>query len=206
MKVVEIKQHGRTLRRGKQQRREFRPSSRPNRVSIIGGEQPTIGALPRKHVEVIGPEIDHHFLQLALAVDRAQKSRGLEFRGYPLRLLQAILQVVLSNSLTIFFIIQRVRGIVRRCRKLFCAVPIFRLHAHRIVALRRVRRCHTRATFHAVIARRGKISRQSATSLKLSKQLAWLRKLVVKLGSRHVQTREVPNLALRERIGNLLGV
>ncbi len=84
---------------------------RTNRVAIVGNQQPAIGALAGKDVEMVGPEINHHFLQLPLAVNRAQNSRRLQLSGHSLRQLQTILPVVFAQCLTIFLVVTRIAAI-----------------------------------------------------------------------------------------------
>src|SRR5205085_10121323 len=57
--------------------------------------------LLRVDVEVILPEVDHHLLQLPLAVDGAQYARGVKLVHDALRILQTVLAHVLDNGLTV---------------------------------------------------------------------------------------------------------
>ena len=43
-----------------------------NDVTLIAGQQVAVRAFSDEHIEVVEPEIGHHFLQLPLAVDGAQ--------------------------------------------------------------------------------------------------------------------------------------
>ena len=70
--VVQEKQHRGTLGRGSQQIAEFPHGVRADRVAFIFGDEPAVGALGGENVEVVVPEIHHHFLQLALAVNGAR--------------------------------------------------------------------------------------------------------------------------------------
>src|SRR5207245_5928367 len=60
--VIEIKQHRRTLRRGQQQLFESSQRARADHIALIGRDQISVGALIDKNVEVVEPEIGHHFL------------------------------------------------------------------------------------------------------------------------------------------------
>src|SRR5690349_7138936 len=77
LKVVEVEQHRRTLRRRFEQIGELRQRVGTNRVAIVRSQQPAIGALVSEDVEVVGPEVDHYFLKLSFAVNRAQDSGRL---------------------------------------------------------------------------------------------------------------------------------
>ena len=71
--VVEVEEHRRALRGRLEQIAELAEHVRANRVALVFGEQKPGGALARVDVEVVEPEIDEHFLELPLAVDRAQQ-------------------------------------------------------------------------------------------------------------------------------------
>ncbi len=71
--VVEVEEHRRTLRGRAEQVAESSQHVRPDRLALVLGQQEPIGALARVDVEVVEPEIDQHFLQLALAVRRAEQ-------------------------------------------------------------------------------------------------------------------------------------
>ena len=71
--VIQIEQHRRTLRRRIDQISEPAEHVRTDRFTLVLGEHEPIAAFPRVDVEVIEPEIDEHFLQLSLAVDRAEQ-------------------------------------------------------------------------------------------------------------------------------------
>src|SRR5262249_54096303 len=77
-----------------------------NRVAIISRQQPAIGALVGKHVEVVGPKVDHHFLELAFAVNGAKNSRRLQFGGDALWLHQTVLLVIILNDFAVFFVLR----------------------------------------------------------------------------------------------------
>ena len=70
--VVEVEQHRRALRGRAEQIAELAEHVRPDRLALVLGQQKPIGALARVDVEVVEPEVGEHFLQLPLAVDRAQ--------------------------------------------------------------------------------------------------------------------------------------
>ena len=72
MPVVEIEEHRRALRGGAEQVAELAEHVRPDRVALVLGEQEAVAALARVDVEVVEPEVGQHFLELPLAVDRAQ--------------------------------------------------------------------------------------------------------------------------------------
>src|SRR5207248_7079366 len=46
---------------------------RTNYVTLITGQQITVGAFTNEYIEVVEPEIGHYFLQLTLAVDSSQQ-------------------------------------------------------------------------------------------------------------------------------------
>ncbi len=52
---------------------------RPNHIALVTGDQQAVNALVHEHVEVVKPEIGHHFFNLPLAVDGAQKLRLRQF-------------------------------------------------------------------------------------------------------------------------------
>src|SRR5207245_1088186 len=64
LRIVEIEHHGGTFRSRDEQVIETPQRTRPDRFLYIRGQQEAIGALPDKYVEMIRPEIDHHFTQL----------------------------------------------------------------------------------------------------------------------------------------------
>src|SRR5262249_32260756 len=70
--IVEIKEHRWTLRRSEQEIAKTTQGVGSNRVPIVSGGQPTIGSLRGKNVEVVAPKIHHDFIELSLAIDRAQ--------------------------------------------------------------------------------------------------------------------------------------
>ena len=71
--VVEIKHHGRTFRGRNQQVFKFAQSVRTDGVALVAGQQITVGAFVDKHIEVVDPEVSHHFIELALTIDRAHQ-------------------------------------------------------------------------------------------------------------------------------------
>ena len=71
--IVEIEQHGGTLRGGAQQILELAEDVRANGIALICRDQITIGALLYEDIEVVIPEIREDFLQLAVAVDGAEE-------------------------------------------------------------------------------------------------------------------------------------
>jgi hypothetical protein len=70
--VVEIEEHRRALRGRAEQVAKPAQHARTNRVALVFGEQKAIGALARVDVEMVEPEIGQHFLELPLAICRAQ--------------------------------------------------------------------------------------------------------------------------------------
>ena len=76
--VVEIEQHRRALRGGAEHVAEVAEHVWPNRVALVLGDVVARRAFAGEHVEVVEPEIDQHFFELALAVDRAQQLRFLD--------------------------------------------------------------------------------------------------------------------------------
>ena len=83
--VVQIKQHRRALGRRYQQILKFAQGQRPDRVAVVGSGQPTVGAFGGVNVEVIAPEIDHDFIELAVTVKRAQEFALLQFKDHDAR-------------------------------------------------------------------------------------------------------------------------
>ena len=71
--VVEIEQHRRALRGRHQQVFELPQHMRADRVALVAGHQVTVGSLVDEHVEVVEPEVRHHFVELPFAIDRAQQ-------------------------------------------------------------------------------------------------------------------------------------
>jgi hypothetical protein len=76
--IIQIKQHRRTLRRSEEEIAKFTEGLRPNGIAIVGRCQPTIGSFGGKNIEMVVPEVDHDFVELALAVHSAQETRLLE--------------------------------------------------------------------------------------------------------------------------------
>src|SRR5580692_12178785 len=66
--VIKIKQHGWTLCGRDQQVFKLAESMRANDIAFVACKQVVLGALADEYVEVVEPEIGHHFLQLAIAV------------------------------------------------------------------------------------------------------------------------------------------
>ncbi len=82
--VVEIEEHGRTLRCRHQQVLKLTHGVRTDHVALVAGEQVAVGSFPNEHIEVIEPEIGHHFFQLAVAVNGTQQFALHQFAGYDL--------------------------------------------------------------------------------------------------------------------------
>jgi hypothetical protein len=72
--VIQIEQHGRMAGGGAQHLAEGAEYVRPDGIAFVAGHQGTVLALARKHVEVVVPEVDHHFFQLARTFDGAQQA------------------------------------------------------------------------------------------------------------------------------------
>ena len=170
LEIVEVEKHRRTLRGCQQQIGKLANRIGTDRVAIVRGQQPAISALACKHVEVIGPEIHHHFLQLSLAINRAQNSRCLQLSRNALRQLQSVLLVVFAQRLTILGILKRVRILV------WIGDILFRIaggscHFPSICGLRLIglglTGCGIGAALHTVIASSGEFGRQFTTALKL---------------------------------------
>jgi hypothetical protein len=70
--VVEVKEHRRTPGDGAKQITEPAQRVRPDHVALVFGEVFPRRALAGEDVEVIEPEVGHHFLELPIAVDGAE--------------------------------------------------------------------------------------------------------------------------------------
>src|SRR5690348_1323620 len=66
--IVEIEKHRRGLGGGNQQITKLAQSVWTDGIALVGGGVMLVGVFVYKNVEVIEPEIGHHFEQLALAV------------------------------------------------------------------------------------------------------------------------------------------
>src|SRR5260221_9758514 len=80
--VVQVEQNGRTFGRGRQQIFEFTQRMRTDHFTLIRSEHVTVRAFADEDVEVVEPEVRHHFIQLALAVDVAQELGRRQFPAY----------------------------------------------------------------------------------------------------------------------------
>ncbi len=58
---------------------------RTNHIALVAGYHQPVESLVHEHVEVIAPEVGHHFFKLALAVDGAQKFHLGQFAGHHAR-------------------------------------------------------------------------------------------------------------------------
>ena len=191
MKIIEIEKHRRALSICEQKIVKLAERVRPDRVAIVRNQQPAIGALACEHVEVVGPKINHYFLQLPLAVHRAKYPRHLQLASKELRRTQIVLFEVSHHRLAILRIIQ---WILIRCRISGLRIRIHirircPLHfaADHVACLRCVRVGRVRATLHAIVAGRCQFCRQCTAALKLLQQLARLRIFFVKFRRRHTQ-------------------
>ena len=70
--VVQIEEHRRALRHGAEQIAEPAEDVRPDRVALVLRQVGAHRALAGEDVEVVEPEVDEHFLELARRVDGAQ--------------------------------------------------------------------------------------------------------------------------------------
>src|SRR5438132_8023478 len=96
--VIEVEEHCRTLRRRHQEVLEFAEDVPTNGMHFVVGRQPSIGVLSPENIEVIEPEIGHHFLKLAWAVDRANHLLGLEFLQDLLRRVESLFLINALNA------------------------------------------------------------------------------------------------------------
>src|ERR1039457_3202257 len=71
--VVEVEEHGGTLRGGAQQVFELAEDMRANGIALVGSDQIVIRALVDENVEVVVPEVGEDLFQLPFAVDRTEE-------------------------------------------------------------------------------------------------------------------------------------
>src|ERR1700686_2172940 len=71
--VGAIEHHRLPLRRRYQQVFEFSEYVWTNRITLVACQQKAVSALVDENVEVVEPEVGHHFVELALTVDRSQQ-------------------------------------------------------------------------------------------------------------------------------------
>jgi hypothetical protein len=74
--VVEIEKHGRRLCGREQQLFERAPDARADRVALVARHEKTIERFAGEDIEVIHPEIDHHFVELPFRLRRADDALG----------------------------------------------------------------------------------------------------------------------------------
>ena len=55
---------------------------RADDIAFVSGHQQAVEPLFHEHIEVVEPEVSHHFFKLSLAVDGAQKFRLHQFAHY----------------------------------------------------------------------------------------------------------------------------
>ncbi len=67
--VVQVKEHGWALGHRSQKIAEFAKGIGADGVAFITGDQVWVLVLEDKDVEVVKPEVGHHFFELALAVN-----------------------------------------------------------------------------------------------------------------------------------------
>ena len=82
MRVVEIDEHGGAVRNGFEQVFKFAECAGADGVALVADE--VVGhllVLAQVDVEVIEPEVGHHFLKLGVGVDVAGEALGDEFFG-----------------------------------------------------------------------------------------------------------------------------
>ena len=88
--VVEIEEHRGALGRRAEQIAELAEDVRPDRVALVLGEVLLRRSLTGEHVEVIEPEIGHHFFELAFTVGRPQDLLAGELREHFARLARGL--------------------------------------------------------------------------------------------------------------------
>ena len=71
--VVQVEEHRRALGRGLQQLSKLTQHVRPDRLAFVLRHVVARQALPGEHIEMVEPEVDHHFFELPVAVGRAQQ-------------------------------------------------------------------------------------------------------------------------------------
>ena len=157
---------------------------------------------------MVGPKINHHFLQLPLAVNRAKYPRHLQLAGQELSRAQIVVLEILHHRLAILRIIQRIL-IRHRVSGLSIRIPIRircprHFTAHRIACLRCGRAGRIRATLHTIVTGRCQVRRQRTAALKLLQQLARLRIFFVKLRRGHTQRFQILKFGFRGRVVNLV--
>ena len=69
--IIQIEEHGRTLRGGGEQLGEISQSMGPDRIVLEGSQEPPVNSLAGVDIEMVHPELNHDFLKLTLAVGRA---------------------------------------------------------------------------------------------------------------------------------------
>ena len=84
--VVEVVEHCGALGHGTEQLAEVAQRMGADRLAVVLGEEIARTILPGEYVEMIFPEIDHHFVELTLADDRARHPTRGEFPHKRVRL------------------------------------------------------------------------------------------------------------------------
>ena len=69
--IVEIEEHCRMTSRRQQQIFEAPQHERPDRVALVAREEHPFRTFAVKYVEVVQPEVDQHFFELTIRVNRA---------------------------------------------------------------------------------------------------------------------------------------
>ncbi|MCG3160063.1 MAG: hypothetical protein JMDDDDMK_01095 [Acidobacteria bacterium] len=77
--IVEVKEHRRALRDGCQQFFEIAQRVWADHVAFVRSQQPAVSVFLSEDIEVVEPEINHHFLQLLFTEDGAQQFGLLQF-------------------------------------------------------------------------------------------------------------------------------
>src|SRR5205085_4304575 len=77
--VIQIEQHCGTLRGGDQKVFESSKCMGTNRVPLVARDENAVVALVDENIEMIEPEISHHFVQLAFAINCPQQFRLRQF-------------------------------------------------------------------------------------------------------------------------------
>src|SRR5262249_14749958 len=68
--VVQVKQHCRMPRRCEQHVLEVSKNVRTDGIALITGQQQATGSLAIEHIEMVHPEVNQHFLELTVRINR----------------------------------------------------------------------------------------------------------------------------------------
>jgi len=105
--VIEVEQHGRMMGRGAQHLAERAKHVGTDRIALVTCDQGTVLPFTRKYIEVVIPEVNHHFFQLARAFDGAQQAGFGRFGGHLLHHFPALALLATACFLESF---QRIAG------------------------------------------------------------------------------------------------